>query len=157
MLRLRTHMKMPTHSIFAITIMSIVVCSSCSPIVDLRGNLPSPESLSKIKPGTTSQDEVQALLGTPSSTMNYGEETWLYVSAKTETVSFFKPEEKERTVISVNFDKTGKVKDVVKRSLADGKEIDTVSRETPSAGKEMSLLEQLLGNVGRFSKDAKGK
>ena len=89
--------------------------------------------------------------------MNYGEETWLYVSAKTETVSFFKPEEKERTVISVNFDKTGKVKDVVKRSLADGKEIDTVSRETPSAGKEMSLLEQLLGNVGRFSKDAKGK
>ena len=157
MLRLRTHMKMPTHSLFAIAIMSIVIGSSCSPTVDLRGNLPSPESLSKIQPGTTTEDEVQALLGTPSTTVNYGEDSWLYVSGRTETVAFFKPEEKERTVISINFDKTGKVKEVVKRTLADGKDVETVTRETPSAGKEMTVLEQLLGNVGRFSKDAKGK
>ncbi len=35
--------------------------------------------------------------------------------------------------------------------LADGKDISMVSRITPTAGKEMTILEQIMGNVGRFS------
>jgi outer membrane protein assembly factor BamE (lipoprotein component of BamABCDE complex) len=157
MLRLHTHMKMPVRLPFAAAIISIMAFQACAPIVDQRGNLPLPEALAQIKPGKTSEDEVMSLLGSPSTTMNYGEETWHYVSSRTETMAFFKPEEKERTVISISFDKAGKVKELVKRTLADGQTVETVSRETPTAGKEMSALEQLLGNVGKFSKDAKGK
>jgi len=132
----------------------VAALSACSPTIDMRGNLPSPEALAQIKPGTTTQDEVMTLLGTPSSTMTYGGEVWHYISAKTEYVAFTKPEEKERTVVTIAFDTDGKVKEVTKLGLKDGKQVDTVSRETPSAGKEMTIIEQLVGNIGRFKKDA---
>lgn len=144
----------PTPLAFAIAL--TLAAGACTPAVDLRGNLPSPDSLAQVKPGKTTRDEVQTLLGTPSTTATYGGESWQYISARTETTAFFKPEVKERKVISISFDRAGVVKDVIQRGLEDGLAIQTVERETPTAGKELSILEQLVGNVGKFSKDSKG-
>lgn len=130
---------------------------ACTPSVDVRGNLPSPEVLSQIKVGKTTRDEVQTLLGTPSATATFGDESWQYISSRTETVAFFKPELKDRKAISISFDRNGVVKDMVTRGMTDGIAVQTVDRETATAGKEMSILEQLVGNVGKFSKDPNGK
>lgn len=130
---------------------------ACTPSVDVRGNLPSPEVLSQITVGKTTREEVQTLLGTPSATATFGDESWQYISSRTETVAFFKPELKDRKAISISFDRNGVVKDMVTRGMADGLAIQTVDRETATAGKEMSILEQLVGNVGKFSKDPSGK
>jgi len=129
--------------------------TACAPMVDLRGNNPMADSLEKIKVGETSQDEVMALLGTPSTTVTYGDEVWHYISSRTETVAFFAPEEKERKIVSIFFGPTNKVTNVTILTLKDGKAVQTVSRETPTAGKELSVFEQLIGNVGKFSKDEK--
>jgi len=129
---------------------------ACTPTVDLRGNLPDPESLAQIQPGKTTRDEVQALLGTPSTTAAFGEESWQYISLRTETTAFFKPEVKDRKVISISFDRSGVVKEVIERGLEDGIPVQAVERETPTAGKELSILEQLVGNIGKFSKDPRG-
>lgn len=129
---------------------------ACTPSVDLRGNLPTPENLAQIKPGKTTRDEVQQLLGTPSSTATFGGESWQYISARTETTAFFKPELKDRKAVSITFDRSGVVKEVVERGMEDGVAVKAVERETPTAGKELSILEQLVGNIGKFSKDAKG-
>lgn len=138
---------------------ALTLATACStivePVVDTRGNLPSTEQLSQIKVGETTQDDVLALLGTPSTTMNYGEEVWHYISSRTETVAFLAPEVKDRKVVSLTFDKRGIVSKIDTLGLKDGRKVDTVNRETPSAGKDLSILEQLIGNVGRFSKDAK--
>lgn len=127
--------------------------AACTPAVDVRGNLPSPEVLSQIQVGKTTRDEIQVLLGTPSTTVNFGDESWQYISARTETVAFFKPEMKDRKAISISFDRNGVVKGMVTRGMDDGIVVQTVERETPTAGKELSILEQLVGNVGKFSKD----
>lgn len=130
--------------------------AACSPTIDQRGNLPHPEIVAQVQPGKSTRDDVLGLLGTPSTTMTYGGETWHYISAKTETTAFFEPTVLERTVISVVFDDAGVVRDISTKGLEDGKRIETVDRVTPTAGKELSILEQLLGNVGRFSKDPAG-
>lgn len=144
----------PTPLAFAIALS--LLAGACTPAVDLRGNLPTPESLAQIQPGKTTRDEVQTLLGTPSTTATFGDESWQYISSRTETTAFFKPEVKDRKVVSISFDRSGVVKDVVQRGLEDGVDVKIVERETPTAGKELSILEQLVGNVGKFSKDAKG-
>ena len=135
--------------------------TACDPVVDLRGNLPNPERLVEIKPGRFTKQDVTALLGTPASTSVFGDDRWYYISAKIETVAFLKPEELEREVVVIDFDRTGLVTDVRKLTLADGKDVSMVSRETPSAGRDMSVLGQLLGNVGRFNSkpkdDAEGR
>ncbi len=144
----------PTPLAFALALS--LFAGACTPSVDLRGNLPMPENLAQIQPGKTTRDEVQVLLGTPSTTAAFGEESWQYISARTETTAFFKPEVKERKVVSISFDRSGVVKEVVERGLEDGIQVQAVQRETPTAGKELSILEQLVGNIGKFSKDAKG-
>jgi outer membrane protein assembly factor BamE (lipoprotein component of BamABCDE complex) len=149
-------MKKPIISVFTAATLSILA-ASCTATVDNRGNLPAPDQLALIKPGKSTRDDVQALLGSPSSTLNYGDESWQYISARSETVAFFKPKFVDRTVVSIVFDRAGLVKNVVTRNMEDGQQIEIVDRETPTAGKELGILEQVIGNVGRFSKDAAAK
>lgn len=148
------HMK-NAHKATAIALAALVSLSigGCTPTVDQRGNLPHPDLLAQIEPGKSSREDVLSALGTPSTTMTYGGETWHYISAKTEKVAFFEPDVLDRKVISVVFDDNGIVSDIATRGLEDGRDISTVERITPTAGKEMSILEQLIGNVGRFSKE----
>jgi outer membrane protein assembly factor BamE (lipoprotein component of BamABCDE complex) len=129
--------------------------TACEPVVDLRGNMPAPERLSEVKPGVFKKSDVAALLGTPASTSVFGDERWYYISSKIETVAFFKPEELERQVVVIDFDRAGTVSEIHKLELKDGKEVAMEARETPTAGRDMSIIEQLLGNIGKFNSKAK--
>ncbi|BAE51153.1 hypothetical protein amb2349 [Paramagnetospirillum magneticum AMB-1] len=55
------------------------------------------------------------------------------------------------------FDRAGTVRAIDNRGLEDGKDVVPAGRETPTAGKELTILQQLMGNVGRFSKPMQGK
>ncbi|MEC8534314.1 MAG: outer membrane protein assembly factor BamE, partial [Pseudomonadota bacterium] len=55
-----------------------------------------------------------------------------------------------RTVTEITFEPNGdKVAAVRTLGLADGEQIAMTSRETPTRGRALTVLEQLLGNVGR--------
>lgn len=136
-------------------LVGLALTAACEPIVDVRGNLPNEEQLALIKPGDVGKEDVQAMLGTPSSVAAFDEETWYYISARTEQTAFFKPKETDRKVIAISFDPLGKVKEVRQLGMKDGKVIKPVDRETPTAGNEMTFLEQVFGNVGRFSDKTK--
>ncbi|CAA6603306.1 conserved exported hypothetical protein [Rhodospirillaceae bacterium LM-1] len=135
---------------------SLTWVAACEPIVDVRGNLPNEEQLSLIKPGDIGKDDVLAMLGTPSSVAAFDDETWYYISSKTEQLAFFKPKETERKVVAISFEKSGLVKNVRQLGMQDGKIVQQVDRITPTAGNEMTFLEQLFGNVGRFSHQTGG-
>lgn len=146
------------HTHFVRSLLACVVlgiATGCSPTIDARGNQPAPERLAEVKPGRFTKADVMALLGTPSSTSAFGDEHWYYISSKMETFAFFKPEELEREVVEIDFDRKGTVTTVRQLGLQDGKQITISTRETPTAGRDMSVLEQLLGNVGKFNTKAK--
>ncbi len=132
-------------------VMALAVVA-CSPRVATRGNLPDPERLVEIKPGEHSRDDVAEILGSPSSISVFNQETWYYISKRTEAVAFFEPEVSERQVIIVRFDKKGVVTAVKTLGLEQGNAVEPVERETPTAGAELSIMQQLLGNLGRFNK-----
>ena len=53
--------------IAAVALAALTACSPVTPITDYRGYLPRPEEIQKVQVGM-SKAEVQALLGSPSST-----------------------------------------------------------------------------------------
>ena len=128
--------------------------AGCSPTVDQRGNLPEPDKLAEIRPGATTRDEVAKILGTPSSTAVFDSKTWYYISRRTKQVAFFDPDVVDQQVYIVNFDERGVVKAVDHRDLKDGREIEPAPGATPAPGRELTFLEQVIGNVGRFNKSA---
>lgn len=130
--------------------------SACAPIRDVRGYIPDEEKLGSIKIGADTRDTVQQKLGTPSSTAAFGDPTWYYISTEQERYAFFHPDVTKREILAVEFAEDGKVADLRKYGIEDGQVVAMVDRETPSRGKEMTLLQQLFGNMGGLPAGAPG-
>lgn len=127
------------------------LAAGCAPVVDQRGNLPDDDKLATIHPGVTSKDAIAQLLGTPSAKGTFDDRTWYYISKRTEQTAFFEPKLLDQQVVAVDFDEAGLVADVRHIGMEDRRDVTPVARETPAAGKELTIVEQLLGNVGRFN------
>jgi outer membrane protein assembly factor BamE (lipoprotein component of BamABCDE complex) len=127
-----------------------VLLAGCSISEDQRGNLPDPDKLTEIQPGKTTKAEVVKILGSPSSASTFDDDVWYYISQKTKQVAFFKATLLDQQVYIVDFDDKGIVKDLGHKTLADSEPISPAPGATPSPGRELSFMEQLLGNIGRF-------
>jgi outer membrane protein assembly factor BamE (lipoprotein component of BamABCDE complex) len=125
---------------------------ACVATVDQRGNLPEPDKFAQIHPGTTTKEQVAKILGTPSSTGVFDDKNWYYISRRTKQVAFFDPDVLDQQVYIVNFDATGVVRGVDHKDLKDGRDIEPAPGATPAPGRELTFLEQVLGNIGRFNK-----
>ncbi len=113
--------------------------------------MPDDELVAKLRPGVHDRDSVTSLFGSPTTIANFNGETWLYVKRETEHIAFFDEELLEQAVLAVRFNKAGVVSDIQRYAKADGEALVPVERKTPTRGKEMTVLEQLFGNIGRFS------
>jgi len=142
-----------TRHLFAALVISCAgAVMSCAPSVEQRGNLPNPDKIAEIHAGSTTKDEVAKILGTPSSVSVFNnDKSWYYISRRTAQTAFFEPDVLDQQVYIVNFDDQGVVRAVDHRILEDGKEITPVARATPAPGRELSFLEQLIGNLGKFN------
>src|SRR5262252_8935399 len=136
-------------------LLSATAVVSCAPAVEQRGNLPNPDKLAEIHAGSTTKDEVVKTLGTPSSVSVFNnDKSWYYISRRTAQTAFFDPAVLDQQVYIINFDDQGVVKAVDHKVLEDGKEVSPVARATPAPGRELSFLEQLIGNLGKFNGSA---
>lgn len=129
----------------------IVTASACAPNIATRGNLPDPDKLAEIIPGEASRDDVADLLGSPSSAATFGDETWYYIATRVETVAFNEPEVIDQQVVAIKFGEDGLVTAIDTYGLDDARAVEIVERVTPTSGREITILQQLLGNVGRFA------
>ena len=127
-----------------------VVLAGCAVSEDQRGNLPDPDKLTEIKPGVTTKQQVIKILGSPSSAGTFDDDTWYYISRKTRQIAFFSPTVLDQQVYIVDFDDKGIVRDVGHKTMADAEHITPAPGATPSPGRELSFMEQLIGNIGRF-------
>ena len=134
--------------------LAVVSVAGCSGTVDQRGNLPETDKLAEIHPGTTTRDQVVKILGTPSSTGVFDEQSWFYISRKTKQLAFFNPDVLDQQVYVIRFDGNGVVASIDRKDLQDGRDIQPVPGATPAPGRELTLLEQVLGNMGRFNKSS---
>lgn len=125
--------------------------AACSIPVDQRGNLPDKAALAQLQPGVTDKATVTRLLGSPSSIATFDTSTWYYISQRSKSVAFFKPDLLDQEVVAIDFDKDGKVREVRHRGMQDAQAITPNPNATPAPGREFSFLEQLIGNFGKFS------
>lgn len=123
----------------------------CETIVDTRGFAPTPGSVEKLETDTQSREDVVRLIGSPSTVATFNPNVWYYITQKQEYYAFFKPSMLEQNVMQLTFNDSGRLTAIKKYDLGDSKDITMVSRITPTAGKEITVLEQIMGNVGRFS------
>jgi outer membrane protein assembly factor BamE (lipoprotein component of BamABCDE complex) len=128
-----------------------VILGGCSNVVDQRGFTPTPGSVEKLEVGTQSREDVVRVVGSPSAVATFNPNIWYYISETQEYWAFTKPKITEQKVIQVTFNDSGRVEGIKNYDLKDAEDIAMVQRTTPTSGKQLTVLEQILGNVGRFS------
>jgi outer membrane protein assembly factor BamE (lipoprotein component of BamABCDE complex) len=148
------HISIPGRSRIKCTAAAVALAgllAGCSPTLTNHGNIPEPELIESIRVGSSNREQIVAMLGHPSAVSTFDQESWYYVGSRTSQLAFLDPEILERKVIVIRFDKQGIVQQVERLDKQDGRDVQIVERKTPTRGKELTILEQLLGNVGKFS------
>lgn len=133
--------------------------AACAPRQDYRGAQIDEDRLKEVKVGVSTEPQVNAALGSPSTTSTFPQwgTIWYYISSETEAVAFLAPELIDQQVLAISFGKDGKVAEIKRYGMKDGRQVAFVDRETPTKGKDITVLEQLLGNFGRFNNQNTGR
>ena len=141
-------MRIVKHIVPVVLLGLAVSTGGCTSIRESRGYINDERLTGLVQPGIDNQQSVQATLGRPTFTSQFGPETWYYVSSVTGRRPFVRPKIETHSVLAVRFDGNGNV------VAADTSGIDEVvylspdGDETPTLGRERGFLEDLFGNIG---------
>lgn len=126
--------------------------TGCTPVKATRGNLLAQEQVAEVIPGEHHKSDVMRILGTPTTQSIFNDNKWYYVGMHTEQTAFLDPDVTEKRILVVDFDEN----DIV-MSMNDidheGYDVPISARQTPTSGQDMNVIQQILGNVGRFNAD----
>lgn len=124
--------------------------------IQARGNHVDEAQIKELVPGTSTTKDVTSLIGSPTAHATFDDNTWIYISERTKPVIAGTQAVEGQQVVALTFDDSGVLKSVARKTQDDSMPVSVVSRTTPSPGDEASFLQQLLGNVGKFSPSGLG-
>ncbi len=136
----------------AVLIAGLLGMSACAPTNTFQGFQVVDQAPTDVKVGTDTRDTVLARLGSPTATATFDKNTWFYISQVSNKTAFYHPRILRRSIVAIQFDKdTQTVVAMNTYGLKDGRIIAFNGRETPTRGREMTVLEQLLGSISAAS------
>lgn len=126
----------------------ILGATACVPTSRFQGFQAIDSNPKDVKVGTDTRSTVMARLGTPTATAAFDKNTWFYLSQASSQTAFYHPTVIRRDITAISFDKDSHaVTRVDVFGLKDGRVIAYNKRETPTRGREMTVLEQLFGSL----------
>jgi outer membrane protein assembly factor BamE (lipoprotein component of BamABCDE complex) len=131
---------------------SAALVTACAPTNVYQGFQAIESRPVDTKVGTDTKSSVLARLGSPSAVSTFDPNVWFYISQVTSTQSFYLPKAVRRDIVVLTFNKEDeKVAKLDTLSLKDGRVIAFNGRETPTRGRQLTALEQIIGSLGNGS------
>jgi outer membrane protein assembly factor BamE (lipoprotein component of BamABCDE complex) len=116
----------------------------CNTQVITHGAVISQNQLDLIPVGS-SKDQVLLALGSPSTVGAFDNEVYYYISQTNQKkMAYQKPRLVDQRVLAVYFDEENIVAQVANYGIQDGKVFDFISRTTPTTGRDLTFLGQIL-------------
>jgi len=142
---------------FTILLAAAALSSACNPVLRTHGYVPTKEKPQAVNPDTDTKSSVLARLGNPSVKTTFDEDleedTWYYITSVRQRYAYLRPQIEDRTITAIEFNADGQVTKVAEYGLEDGVPVNYVDRATPTRGRELSVLEQIFGTIGRLPTD----
>ena len=130
----------------AAAVLVSILLAGCFTRTYNHGHVLTPENVQQVQPGA-SREQVELLLGSPSTTSTVSNETYYYISQVKQTTAFLEPKLVEQRVVAVYFDEDGFVNDVAYYALEDGQVVDILRRKTRTGGSDYGFITQVLRGV----------
>ncbi len=126
-------------------------CSFFQAPAVVRGNRIDPDDLKELVPGTSTRADATALLGSPTARASFDDNRWIYISLVTRPRIGRVQGVLSQNVVVLSFNDQGVLQNVEQLNQADALPATVSSRATPSPGTEASFMQQLFGNIGRYT------
>ena len=134
----------------AFALAAALLVGACTPITSYQGFQAVEANPNDVKVGVDTKSTVLERLGSPSVVAAFDPNQWYYISQISDAVAFRDPSVRKRDIVQIGFSKADeKVVAVNAYSLKDGHVVAFNRRSTPTRGRELSLIEQLLGTIGQ--------
>lgn len=130
------------------TAFGAALLAGCTQIRDHQGYVVDETLVTAIQPGVDNRESVTGSLGRPTFVGQFDQRDWYYVSRNTRQRPFTNPRPEQQTVLHIRFDEAGNVQHVRRTGVELVANIDPSDEETPTLGRNRSLLEELFGNIG---------
>ncbi|MBL4784814.1 MAG: outer membrane protein assembly factor BamE [Cohaesibacteraceae bacterium] len=134
----------------AVMIASAGLLSACSITEEkfTHGYVINDDTLEQIPEGA-SREQVLLLVGTPSTTADFGGEVFYYISqTRSRPVAFMATRIVDQNITAIYFNTEGRVKNVARYGLEDGRVTTFSTRVTRTITKEESFIGQILRGAG---------
>ena len=136
-------------------LISCFFISGCGLETLQSGDLPSQTRLNLVKPGFPKMKVIE-LLGQPAFQNHLGNgDFFVYSKVIKKSRAFFEPKETERDIYVITFTPDDIVQHVEHLTLEDAQHVAYDETISTVRGKELSVIEQLVKNFGRY--DAGGR
>ena len=131
-------------------LIAVLTLVACAPTVTNRGNLLETYQIEQVIPGQDTRDDVVRKIGSPTTIAPFNENTWYYIGQRKAKTAMLDPKITRERIFVVSFANDGYVDTIVERR--DGRtDVPIVARKTPTTGNELTFMQQMLGNLGRFN------
>ena len=132
-----------------------ILLSACTPTKTNRGNMVEDFRMQEVTVGISTRNNVLKSLGSPTTTAPFDDNVWYYIGQEMEKRGIFDPKVVNEKVVVVAFNEEGIV-EAMEEIDSERLDIPKVRRKTKTGGNEVTVMEQLLGNVGRFNRPDDG-
>jgi len=148
---------MNMYSKLIILLAATALATACNPVLRNHGYVPTAEKPQEVNPDTDTKSSVLSRLGNPSVRSTFDEQVeddiWYYISSVRQRYAYLRPQIEDRTITAIHFNPDGQVTEVAEYGLEDGVPVNYVDRKTPTRGRQLSVLEQIFGTIGRLPTD----
>ncbi|WP_139291364.1 outer membrane protein assembly factor BamE [Paracoccus sp. SM22M-07] len=137
-------------SLMTLAFLAVLGLAACAPVYRNHGYVPPDLELAEVVVGQTTMDDLPGLIGRPSAQGLLTGSGWYYVGSRWRRYGAAPSREVERQVVAVSFTPEGVVSNIERFGLERGRVVTLSRRVTEGSITEVSLIGQLLGNLGNF-------
>ena len=116
-----------------------------------HGYMPLAEDVDTLIVGVDTRDSIIEVMGVPTTGGVLTEEAMYYVRSRVHHKGYVKPNEIQRDVLVLSFDKNQILRNVERFGIEKGKLIRLEHRVTEAPGGDRSILQQIIGSIGGFN------
>ncbi len=127
----------------AALLMLLTGCSFFRAPEQVRGNRIDPDDLKELVTGTSTKADATALLGSPTARASFDDNRWIYISLVTRPRIARVQGVLSQNVVVLSFNDQGVLQN-----------IEQLNQDDALPGTEASFMQQLFGNIGRYTAGA---
>lgn len=137
-----------------VTLAAVLAVAGCTAQYRNHGYVPDEAVLSQVTVGVDTRETVRDVIGTPTTQGMLENGDFYYVRSRVRQYAWQRPRVVERTVMAMDFDDAGILRNIETYGLEDGRVVRLEQRVTGSSTADKTFIRQLLGNLGQFNAES---